>query len=432
MHVVILTMPSGNISKRTTTDGAWPRGSSAFRRDPFRGMTAETGMLNTLKARMELWWRLDTLYRLARACRRTGSRLLDVIDRGDRRKQRAIERAHQRHVRKETARAQFKETAAALHSDAQVVLHLEEMIAIRLGRRVRHIRSEVVQTAGLARRAHANRRFYAKHWFELSDGVDERLMPLLDPDGLLVVFVKTAQDLRLSDQLELVLSKQEGKGFRAPYFFGSFTMCGLKLGVWEAIEINHVPFANYTLEDQTRVVQAIAAANAVRTESTVPVCAQRLGIKPPRWSGSMYRSMDEEARIRWKPLYIEALDVVRHHDRLLRRLWSTDETLLTHNDLGGGLNISVPPTGDVILFDWEFSTLSFPGADLGILSRVNSGDHLLSCYVSMMAQHGFVLDAAAVRFSLEVVEGYRSVRSGWRDRDADQVERGLALLTRHR
>jgi hypothetical protein len=387
-------------------------------------------MIAVLAKWVEIAGQPRLLPRLAGALRRAGNRVIDAVDGGARLRRRAKEKSEQRQVWRKTARAQSQVNAEAVQSDARVISGLEEMIAGRIGRPVRHVASEPVLRSGDGVRAHAHRRAYTRHWFEVSGVLDEKLHSRLDADGRLGVFVKSASKLGLCAPLEFVLSEQGGEGFRAPYFFGSFTLGDLKIGAWECVQTKRRPFAKYSLEEQTRIVEAIAAVNAVRADGTAPVTTRWAKLEP-RWFQARYRHLEGAAYEQWTELYGRTSEVMRHQDWLMQKLEPADPAFLTHNDLRLGGNIFVPPAGDVVLFDWELATLSVPGADLGVLTRVETGDHLLDCYVSSMERHGFSLDPEAVRFTLEVLEGLRSVHNGWRYLSADEVERGLALLTRH-
>ena len=368
--------------------------------------------------------------RLAGALRRAGYRVVDAVDGGARLRRRAREKSEQRQVWRTTARDQSRVNAEAVQSNPQVISGLEEMIASRIGSPVRHVSSKPVLRSGDGIRAHAHRRAYTMHWFEVSGALDARQQSLMDAKGLLSVFVKSASRLGLCAPLEFVLSEQGGQGFRAPYFFGSFTVGDLKVGAWECVDTKRRPFAKYSPEEQTRIVEAIAAINAVRADGTAPVMTRWTKLEP-RWFDARYHHLEGAAYEQWTQLYGRTRDVMKHQDWLMRQLKPGDQTFLTHNDLRVGGNIFVPPEGDVVMFDWELSTLSVPGADLGVLTRVDSGDQLLECYVSSMARRGFRLDPEAVRFTLEVLEGLRSIHNGWRNLFADEVERGITLLTRH-
>jgi hypothetical protein len=370
------------------------------------------------------------LSRLAGAVRRAGYRVIDSIDSGAGRTRRDREKAEQRQRWRQTARAQSQINAEAVQSDDRIISALEEMIAGRIGSPVRHVASEPVLRSGDGVRAHVYRRAYTRHRFEVSRGLGGALQSLMDADGHLNVFVKSASKMGLHAPLEVILSEQGGNGFRAPYFYGSFALGDVSIGAWECVETTRRPFARYSPEEQTRIVEAIAAANAVRADGTAPVRTRWTKLEPRRFR-ARYRHLEGAARDQWEELHARLSDAMVHQERLKRELEPSDRTFVTHNDLRIGGNIFVPPDGDVVIFDWEVATLSVPGADLGVLTRVDSGDQLLECYVSSMARRGFRLDPEAVRFTLEVLEGLRSVRSGWRNLSAVDVERGLDLLARH-
>ena len=387
-------------------------------------------MITVLTKWTELKGGPKALQRLGRALRRRANRLLDLIDGGARQKRQWIHKTQQRKMWARSARAQSETNAQALQSNLQVISRLEDMIAARIARPVRHVRSEFVLKFGdKGARTHIHRRAYTKHWFEVSGVVDAKLRPLLDTEGQLVVFLKSALKLGVCAPLEYILSEQGGNGFRAPYFFGSCTASGLKIGAWEAVETDVVPFKKHSLETQTRIVEAIAAVNTVGADRTVPVHIKWVNIKP-RWFEEQFRCLDGPDRVEWKELHGRTMDVMRCQDALVRRLRRADGIFLTHNDVSPP-NLSVPPAGDVLLLDWEIATLSVPGADLGFLAYVDSSDHLLSCYVSKMAQHGFELDIDAVRYTIDFVQGFRSLHRGWRKQRTGEAELGLALLSRH-
>jgi hypothetical protein len=387
-------------------------------------------MMAVLAKWIEIAGQPSLLRRLAKAVRRAACGVIDTVDGGARVRRRAREHAEQRQYWRENARTQSQANAEAVRFDDRVVSGLEEMIAARIGSPVRHVASEPVLRSGNGVRTHVERRGYTKHRFEVSGGLDRKLHSLMDADGLLNVFVKSSSKLGLCAPLEFILSEQGGKGFRAPYFFGSITHGDICIGAWECVETTRRQFASYSPVEQRRIVEAIAAANAVRADGTVPVTT-RLSKRDSRWFHSKYRHLEGAAFGQWTKLYGRTSDIMKHQDWLMRKLEPTGPTFLTHNDLRVGGNIFVPADGDVVLFDWEVASLSAPGADLGALTLVDSGDQLLSCYLSSMAAHGFSLDPEAVRFTLEVREGLRALHGGWRHLSAAEVERGLALLARH-
>jgi thiamine kinase-like enzyme len=96
-----------------------------------------------------------------------------------------------------------------------------------------------------------------------------------------------------------------------------------------------------------------------------------------------------------------------------------------------GSNILVPKDGDVVIFDWEGSTLSVPGADLGVLTEAASGERLMAVYVDEMADKGFDLDLDRIRFTAEVVWGFRLLQGAWRRNKPHQAELALSMLRRH-
>ena len=373
---------------------------------------------------------LKPLSRLVRVLERRRNRLVDAVDGGARQKHKAVQKDKQRQAWQETGQTKLQANAAALQSDQQVISKLEQMIAARIGRPVRHVKSAMVpKSADKGFRAHVHQRAYTRHWFEVSGNIDGKLAQLVDADGLLEVFVKSGSKLGLCPPLEFILSEQGGNGFRVPYFFGWFALGDLEIGAWEAIAAKTIPFAKRSLADQTRIIEAIAVANAVPAERTVPVLTRWVDFGPRKFY-SRFRFLKDADDALWKDLYARTEVVMKHHGRLVRQLGSGNERVLTHNDVSGD-NVVVPPTGDVVIFDWEISTLSVPGADLGVLARTGAVADLLPCYLSKMARWGVSLDPDAVRFALEVTEGFRVLQRGWRKQSARHAEFGLTLLNRH-
>jgi thiamine kinase-like enzyme len=124
--------------------------------------------------------------------------------------------------------------------------------------------------------------------------------------------------------------------------------------------------------------------------------------------------------------------VLEHRSSLAKRVCSAGESFVTHNDVTeDGSNILVPKDGDVVIFDWEGSTLSVPGADLGLLTQVASGERLMTVYVEEMADKGIDLDLDRIRFTAEVVWGFRLLQGAWRRCKPHQAELALSMLRRH-
>jgi hypothetical protein len=333
---------------------------------------------------------------------------------------------------RERARAESQANAAALQSNQDVLSRLEEMIAARIGTPVRHVRSEPALTPPPdPRRSIVHRRGYTKHWFEPRGMMDARLRARFGGDGQLAVFVKSSLVLRTRPQLEFILNEYAGRGFRAPYFFGQFSVSGMQVAAWEAIDIQQVGFSSLSFEDQERVVRAIAGVNALSAAGAAPVLTRWIDMRP-KWFEARLSNLPSPASRRWQDLYARTIAILEHQTRLAKRVRSAGESFVTHNDVtADGSNILVPKDGVVVIFDWEGSTLSVPGADLGLLTEVASGERLMSVYVEEMAEKGIDLDLDRIRFTAEIVWGFRLLQGAWRRNWPHQAERALSVLTRH-
>jgi hypothetical protein len=333
---------------------------------------------------------------------------------------------------REHARAESQANAAALQSNREVLSRLEEMIAARIGTPVRHVRSEPVPTPQPSpRRSIVHRRGYTRHWFEPRGTMDARLRTRFGGNGQLAVFVKSSLVLRTRPQLEFILNEHTGRGFRAPYFFGQFSVTDMQVAAWEAIDIQQVGFPSLPFEDQERVVRAIAGVNALSAAGAAPVLTRWID-RRPKWFEARFSRLPSPASKRWQDLYAGTLAVLEHRSSLARRVCSAGESFVTHNDVTeDGSNILVPKDGDVVIFDWEGSTLSVPGADLGVLTQAASGERLMAVYVDEMADKGFDLDLDRIRFTAEVVWGFRLLQGAWRRSKPHQAEQALSMLTRH-
>jgi hypothetical protein len=333
---------------------------------------------------------------------------------------------------RERARAESQANAAALQSNRDVLSRLEEMIAARVGTPVRHVRSETALTPQPdPRRSIVHRRGYTRHWFEPRGTMDARLRSRFGGDGQLAVFVKSSLVLRTRPQLEFILNEHTGRGFRAPYFFGQFSVADMHVAAWEAIDIQQVGFSSLSFEDQARVVRAIAGVNALSAAGAAPVLTRWID-RPSKWFEARFSRLPSPASKRWQDLYAGTIAVLEHRSSLAKRVCSAGESFVTHNDVTeDGSNILVPKDGDVVIFDWEGSTLSVPGADLGVLTEAASGERLMAVYVDEMADKGFDLDLDRIRFTAEVVWGFRLLQGAWRRNKPHQAELALSMLRRH-
>lgn len=332
----------------------------------------------------------------------------------------------------ERTRAESRANGVALLSNRDALSGLKEMISARIGTAVRHVRSEpVIVSHPVPLRSIVHRRGYTKHWFELTGAIDSRLRDRFGDEKQLVVFVKSSLLLRTRPQLEFILNEQTGRGFRTPYFFGQFSVSDMQIAAWESIDIDRIEVWRLSFEDQRRLVKAIAGVNALAATGAAPVTTKWIQ-RSPKWFEARFAELPAARGKPWEDLYRRTVSVLEHQAGLATRIRSARERFATHNDVtGDGSNILVQKDGDVIIFDWEGSTLSVPGADLGLLTQLDEGDRLMSVYVEEMAEHGIDLNLENIRFTAEVLWGFRILQHAWRTRMPNQVDLALNMLSRH-
>jgi SAM-dependent methyltransferase/thiamine kinase-like enzyme len=330
----------------------------------------------------------------------------------------------------EAGREQLRENAQAFLANTKALSGLEIMISARLGTPVRHVRSEPVpRHHAYLPRMRRWQRAYTKHWFEPSGAIDPGASLALDTDGRLVVFAKSATNLRTRPDLETLLSDRRDKGFRVPYFFGCFEEAGLRIGAWEFIQTNRVAFKSQPWENQARIVRAIARVNSLPVEPGA-VAPMREWKPSANWFGPAFEQLDAPSRAQWAELHARSRKAVKLQDAFFEKVRSLGAGCLTHNDVDMP-NLVVPAAGDVVLFDWDNATLGAAGIDLRAIVRAGDNERLLSLYVDEMAAHGHRVALEHVRLAAEVTNGYWLLRYGWMQHKKWQVARALELIEGH-
>jgi 2-polyprenyl-3-methyl-5-hydroxy-6-metoxy-1,4-benzoquinol methylase len=314
-----------------------------------------------------------------------------------------------------------------IRSNDRIIAGLEQLVSENLGIPVRHVRSEGVERPkARPDRAHNYFRTYTRHWLELTGPDVPETCPDRDADGRLVVFAKAAINMKVLAKLESSLSKEQGRGFRVPYFFGCFEDFGLLIRAWEAVRPDPVPLDKQPWQKQERLVRAVAAANARVVNGAVPPM-DLAALLSRRWLERAQQNLDEAEQSRWADLYPRTIEALDRQETCYRNMQTNGDTFLCHNDLHIG-NVIVPDRGDVILFDWESASLGVVGTDLGFLDSAANRTGLIRCYVEEMAKYGHRLDPRKVAYVADVTWGYRMLRRGWVRRDFGLAERSLRLL----
>jgi hypothetical protein len=322
--------------------------------------------------------------------------------------------------------------AEALLADPLVSSGLEQIISARLGRRVRHLRGEpILKDQANPRRTRLYRRAYTKHWLKITGPLRNGSPIRIGDDRQLVVLSKSAVDLAVCPPLESILNANRDIAILAPYFWGCFEASGVRIAAWEWLEWDRVPFKNQSRESRTRIVEAIARLNAIDAHETVPALTKWVDI-PLRWFERRFRGMNPTVRNEFEQLNQSTCEIMKHKEKLVRRLLATGETFLTHNDIGpGASNVLVTNRGEVMFCDWGSATLSVAGADLRALAVLREENNLLCHYIEKMAEHGIRLSSSDVRFNYQVLEGFRCLRNGWREENVLLIKNGLDLLRSH-
>ncbi len=296
------------------------------------------------------------------------------------------------------------------------------VVAQHLGRQVRFLDIERIDHARPQSVEHKHRdRAYMK-------------VRLLDDSNVeMNVFVKQAPDKAVA-AIDGPLSQIETKGFRPPYFFGSFNIDALRFGVWEFIDlIAHRTFASFESTDLSRIVNAIAAMN------TLPIVTRltsdQLGVReklpwietPQDWFDA---KMEKHSRGQeWKELRHRTNAILQCRARLIERLNSIGTSFLSHNDLGAR-NIFVPPFPyDIIFIDWISACLTAPGVDLGFLHKMSTSarGELLKIYVSAANGRGARLKVRDVEFVSSIMPAFLLLQRGWKNGTPLKIVRGLEL-----
>ena len=320
--------------------------------------------------------------------------------------------------------------ASALQDNLRIIEGLQTLVSERLETQVTHVKSEPVKRARVSpSRANMYMRSYTRHWFEVAGAVDPGKRVSLDAEGRLAVFAKSALNLKVHADLERHLSGQHGRGFRVPFFFGTFEDCGLQIGAWEYVPANAVPIKDQSQENQERIVRAIAGVNSLPLDGVEHVTHDRL-TESQRWFERALGSLDTSQREKWEALREPTAELQKQRIACFERIRSLGNTFLTHNDIGIA-NLVVPDSGDAVIFDWENSGLATPGIDLGFLTRTPRRRQLVGCYLEEMRKYGHELDRADVDFVADVTWGYRILRRGWTKRQIGLVELGLKLVSAH-
>jgi aminoglycoside phosphotransferase (APT) family kinase protein len=206
----------------------------------------------------------------------------------------------------------------------------------------------------------------------------------------------------------------------------------MQIAAWESIDIDRIEVPRLSFEDQKRLVKAIAGVNALAAAGAVSVTTKWIQ-RSPKWFEARFAELPATRGKRWEDLYRRTVSVLEQQAGLATRVRSAGESFVTHNDVNeDGSNIHVPKDGDVVIFDWEGSTLSVPGADLGLLTQLDAGDRLMSIYVEEMAERGIDLDLDNIRFTAEVLWGFRMLQYGLTTRIPNRVDLALNMLSRHK
>jgi hypothetical protein len=246
--------------------------------------------------------------------------------------------------------------------------------------------------------------------------------------GHIAVFVKAAIGQRINSDLERYLEERSGRGFRVPCFYGAFDHSGLNVAAWEMVEGNIRGFNEHSSGERERVIAAIAAVNSLPSNGIVGGRREASWLyQPKRYSiRRLFTGRGEREGREWEAEYRETIELMDGFEAVCRRLDGLEQNCFSHNDVPG--SFIVPDGGDVILFDWEMATLNVAGADLASTVATRADDAVVSYYIARMAERGFRLNEADVRFAMEALRAFQFLRKGWKSRSTEQVKRALDLL----
>lgn len=319
-------------------------------------------------------------------------------------------------------------SAADLGKRADVRRELEQLLQDQLGVRVKHERSIMIVPPRSNLHAYIRTgRTHTKHSFRVLGEVHGVFSSLVR-NGRIDLFVKAGTKLRISP-LDDLLNQMLGQGVRQPYYWGAVTLDdGVHLGAWEFVEGVRMPFEELPVATQVRLVQAIATFNSIPVQG-LPSLTKWV-TAPLSWYNGRFQRFSEDDKAKWQGALARLGTVLEGRDLVRDVIGGFGERLLTHNDMNPN-NVFTPAEGDVIVFDWEGSTQSVPGADLRFLVRMPTRELLLAAYVERMALNGIHLEVADVKRAYEILEAFRRIYKGWAGHNLSAVSSGLTMAETH-
>jgi hypothetical protein len=187
-------------------------------------------------------------------------------------------------------------------------------------------------------------------------------------------------------------------------------------------------FNHHSPDEKRQIIAAIAAVNSLPTSIIFGQLRVASWLERPqeypmgrRFAGKSASELSE-----WGEAYRRTVKIRDGREAIYRRLEALGQSYLSHNDMPG--SFIVPPEGDVILFDWEAATLNVAGADLAFTVGRRADNDVVSYYISEMAERGFRLKEADVRFAMEVLRGFLLLRRGWKRHSTEKINGALELL----
>lgn len=320
--------------------------------------------------------------------------------------------------------------ASALAQDPGVISALESLISSRLGVDVRHLRSDaIIPPTPHLERYIANRRTQSRHWLRIPDGakIPERFARRLS-NGCFSVFLKAGRRIR-NLRVDELLNDVDSADACLPFYFGSFVSAGRTVAVWEAVDGNHVHFDALSPKLGRKLMEAVAGVNAIPSADFSGILSDdtRWVVAPVDYYEEIYSRMNSDQQEQWRNIFDQTSNLVKSDGELAGRVRSLGGGLLTHNDINRN-NVLFPEMGPVAIVDWEGASLSFPGADLRFLQRLEAKDALLDCYVERANVLGLNVRREDILAGYRIAEGMRKVYRGWGVMSLGPVRNGVALV----